>query len=328
MAGLLLLLREHRPDGIVRLTFMAHFHITAVFETRGASQAEAERVAAAVLPLLRHPRMHYYEHDTSGGLGPYPPGQSLYFTTMAEFDVEAYTEEKAVELAEDLLDRLSTEDIQYLGHGIIPGNPRVQPEDRRSAREEEREPAAEPDEGQDGRGERGGKGRRPQRGRGRKLGRRDTESEMSAEGQTPEPARETANEVPDSVSVDLTPEAKEPAPAPPPRARVVRDEPVPVVSPVEMEEAIPPPPPRSSAAMRVTLTVTLRASEVAQSQDHTAPTGEELIALAIAEARRRHPELPAEIAPDSATSSLPAGDRLISLTWHYQSPVPSAAEAE
>ena len=79
---------------------MAHFHITAVFETRGASQTEAERVAAAVLPSLRHPRMHYYEHDTSGGLGPYPPSQSLYFTTIAEFDAEAYTEEKAVEMAE------------------------------------------------------------------------------------------------------------------------------------------------------------------------------------------------------------------------------------
>ena len=305
---------------------MAHFHITAVFETRGASQAEAERVAAAAFPLLRHPRMQYYEHDTSGGLGPYPPGQSLYFTTMAEFDVEAYTEEKAVELAEDLLDRFSTEDIQYLGHGIIPGNQRVQPGDRRSAREEERRTAAEPDEGQGGRGEREGKSRRPQRsrGRGRKLERRDTESDMNAEEQTLEPA----NEPPDSVPVDLTPEAKEPAPVPPSRVRVGRDEPVPVISPVAVEEVIPPPPPRSSAAMRVTLTVNLRASEVAQSQGHTAPMDEELIALAIAEARRRHPELPAEIAPDSATSSLPAGDRLISLTWHYQSPVPSAAELE
>jgi len=275
--------------------------------------------------------MHYYEHDTSGGLGPYPPGRSLYFTTMAEFDVEAYTEEKAVELAEDLLDRFSTEDIQYLGHGIIPGTQRVQLEDRRGPREEERRTAAEPDEEQNGREERGSKGRRPQRGRGRgrKPGRRDTESDINVEEQATEPARETANEVLESVSVDLTPEAREPDSVPPPRVRVVRDEPVPVISPLEVEEVVPPPPPpRSSAAMRVTLTVNLRASEVAQSQDHPVPAEEELVNLAIAEARQRHPELPAEISPDSAISSLPAGDRLISLTWYYQSPVPSAAELE
>lgn len=311
---------------------MAYFHITAVFETRGASQAEAERVAAAAFPLLRHPRMQYYEHDTSGGLGPYPPGQSLYFTTMAEFDVEAYTEEKAVELAEDLLDRFSTEDLQYLGHGIIPGNQRVQPEDRRSAREEESRGAAESDEGQGDREERGSKSRRPQRGRGRgrKSGRRDTESEMRAEEQTADTAGETANVAPESAPVDLTPEAREPDPVRPPRARVVRNEPAPVTSPVEVEEVIPspppPPPPRSSAAMRVTLTVNLRASEVTQSYDQGGSGDDDLITLAVTEARRRHPELPTDVAPDSALSSLPAGDRLILLTWHYQSPVASAAE--
>ena len=80
--------------------------------------------------------------------------------------------------------------------------------------------------------------------------------------------------------------------------------------------------------MRVTLTVNLRASEVIQSHDQGESGDEELIALAVAEARRRHPKLPTDVAPDSVTSPLPGGDRLIALTWHYQSPVPSATELD
>jgi len=310
---------------------MAHFHITAVFETKGASQAEAERVAAAVLPSLRHPRMHYYEHDTSGGLGPYPPSQSLYFTTIAEFDAEAYTEEKAVEMAEEVLDRFSTEDMQYLGHGIIPGNQRVQPEDRRKTYEEERRSSAEQDDGQDEREEQRGKGRRPQRGRGRgrKPGRRDNESDTGAEERTSEMPRAASSVATVSAPSEGTPSKGEPTEGSSPSARVVREAPVLLTPPVAIEDVAPsPPPPRSSAEMRVTLTVNLRASELTQPREQGAPVDEELIALAVAEARRRHPELPTDIAPDSTTSSLPVGDRLISLTWHYQSPVPSAAELE
>ncbi len=308
---------------------MAHFHITAVFETRGASQAEAERVAAAAFPALRHPRMHYYEHDTSGGLGPYPPSQSLYFTTIAEFDVEAYTEEKAVELAEDMLDRFSTDTIHYLGHGIIPGDRRVQPEDRHKSHEEEHRPSSELDDKQDVQEEQRGKGRRPQRGRGRgrKPGRRDNESVVGVEERTSETVREATNVAPVSALTDTTPLAGESAAVPPPQARIVREAPVPLAPPIVVEDTTPPPPPpRSSAEMRVTLTVNLRASEVIQSHDQGESGDEELIALAVAEARRRHPKLPTDVAPDSVTSPLPGGDRLIALTWHYQSPVPSATE--
>ena len=309
---------------------MAHFHITAVFETRGTSQAEAERVAAAAFPLLRHPRMRYYEHDTSGGLGPYPPSQSLYFTTIAEFDVEAYTEEKAVELAEDVLDRFSTDTIHYLGHGIIPGDQRVQLEDHKSHEEAHRS-SSELDDGQDEREEQRGKGRRPQRGRGRgrKPGRRDNESDTDTVERTPETVREATGVAPGSTPIDTTSPAGESTAVQPPPARVVREAPVPLAPPVVFEDMTPPsPPPRSSTEMRVTLTVNLRASEVTQSHDQGGSEDEELIALAVAEARRRHPELPTDVAPDSATSPLPGGDRLIALTWRYQSPVPSAAEAE
>jgi hypothetical protein len=311
---------------------MAHFHITAVFETRGASQAECERVAAAAFSALRHPRLHYYEHDTSGGLGPYPPSQSLYFTTIAEFDAEAYTEEKAVEMAEDVLDRFSTDEIQYLGHGIIPGNQRVQSEDRRKTHEEGHRPSSVLEEESDERGSQRGKGRRPQRGRGRsrKPGGRDHENDTGAEERTAETVREAAPVIASSTSSDDIPPNRESPPVPSRPVRVARDEPAPVAVPIIVEEPAlpPPPPPRSSAEMRVTLTVSLRASEVAQSRDQTVSQDDELIALAVAEARRRHSELPTEADPEVTTSSLPAGDRLISLTWHYQSPVPSAAELE
>ena len=117
---------------IVRSHFpMAYFHATAVFETRGASQEEADRVAVAVFKSVRHPRVHFYEHDINGGIGPFPPGKSLYFTTIAEFDVEASREEQAGEIADEVLDVLSTEAVHYLGLGVVPGSQRVSPEQRR-----------------------------------------------------------------------------------------------------------------------------------------------------------------------------------------------------
>lgn len=308
---------------------MAHFHITAVFETKGTSQAEAERLAAATFPGLRHPRLHYCEHDTSGGLGPYPPNRSLYFTTIVEFDAEAYTEEKAVELAEDILDRFSTDEIQYLGHGIIPGSQRVRPGERKVG-EEEGSAASEMDGGEDERDESRGKGRRSQRGRGRgrKPGRREKENDRGPEERGVDTARETDSEAVVSASSATVAATAEAPQATPPRARAVREAPSPPPPPPVVEEPAPPPspPPRSSAAMQVTLTVALRASEIAPSDSHISTQEEELIALAVAEARRRHSELPVEVTPDSATSALPGGDRLISLTWRYESPVPSAAE--
>jgi hypothetical protein len=307
---------------------MAHFHITAVFETKGTSQAEAERVATAAFSGLRHPRLHYCEHDVSGGLGPYPPSRSLYFTTLVEFDAEAYTEEKAVEMAEDILDRFSTDEIQYLGHGIIPGNQRVRPEDRKSG-EESRGASADGDEGADEHEEPRGKGRRLQRGRGRKSSRREKERDRGAEDRGVDAARETEEEATVSAQSAAVSAPEEASSAAPPPVRAAREAAAPSPPPVGEEPAPPPsPPPRSSAAMQVTLRVDLRASEVVPSYTYTNMQDDELITLAIAEARRRHLELPFDVTPDSATSALPGGDRLISLTWRYQSPVPSAAELE
>jgi hypothetical protein len=80
--------------------------------------------------------------------------------------------------------------------------------------------------------------------------------------------------------------------------------------------------------MRVTLTVTLHASELGLPTNGAAlPEQEELINLATAEARRRYPELPEMIIPECQVVSLPWGDTLLTLTWHYDVPVPSSTDA-
>jgi len=303
---------------------MAYFHVTAVLETRGPAQEEADRAAVAVLKSVRHPRVYFYEHDTSGGIGPFPPGTSLYFTTVAEFDVDASTEEKACEIADEVLDALSTEDVQYLGLGVIPGSQRVRPEPR-SARTEERRAEPEARAEQEEREEHEGRNRRS-RGRRRKRGP-ERESEAPEEQREEREATAPSQEVVPTVS-EVVPATKAPVEVAP-VTRPSPEEQKPVILDLQPSETPPPAqPPRSSAVMRVTLTVNLRASELSRSEGEAVTADQtELIALAVAEARRRHPELPDEVLPQSATSPLPAGDTLLSLTWQYDRPVPSASEA-
>lgn len=343
---------------------MAYFHATAVFETRGASQEEADRAAVAVFKSVRHPRVHFHEHDTNGGIGPFPPGKSLYFTTIAEFDVEASREEQAGEIADEVLDALSTDAAQYLALGVVAGSQRVSPE-QHLAHEEEPPPVEEPEARaeQEESEEPEGKGRRP-RGRRRKRGpERETRppvEEYTQEEKTPAPrVRILPPAIPTGVEVVAidTPAAPPPV-APAPREErpgtvtisalnieaprpVSIDAPRPVsistlnieapqtvsISDLLVVDASPPvPPPRSSAMMRVTLTVNVRASELPRSEERTLDDSA-LFALACEEARRRHPELPADVAPESTTSPLPAGDTLFLLTWHFDRPIPSASDA-
>jgi len=302
---------------------MPYFHATAVFESRGTSLEEAERTAAALLTALRHPHIQYYEHDTGGGLGPYPPSKSLYFTTVADFDVEAHTEEKAVDAVEEVLDSLSSEEVQYLGHGIVPGNQRVQPQ-QRTQPEDERKSEKKVQAEQGGQEEHGGKGRRS---RGRRRGRgRERETDGGSEERPQESSPPPEEPVP-VLAASSAPAVEAPIKT---RtiSRAISEEPASSVSTSESEElGLLPPPTRSSAVMRVTLKVNLRATELARPiYGSLLPDHRELISLALAEARRRHPELPANVAPEATTSSLPAGDQLLTLTWHYEAPVPSASE--
>ncbi len=300
---------------------MPYFHATAVFEARGAFAEEADRAAAALLKTLRHPRIQYYEHETSGGAGPYRPAGPLYFTVVADFDVEAPGEEGAADMIEDVLDSLSTDTIQYCAHGITAGERRVRPEQRVAPapeQESEREARSEQEE-------RGGR-KRGSRSRGRRRGGvREAESPREEEPTTPLSSSPQAGSAQLPAQIETVPLATPVEEETGAETRTQeRKQPAPVTY-AEVEAPLPPP--RSSAAMRVTLAVTLRASELPRPTNGSVfPDQQELIHLATAEARRRHPELPEEISPECKIVSLPWGEVVLTLTWHYHVPVPSAAD--
>ncbi len=300
---------------------MPYFHATAVFEARGSSPDEVDRTATALFRTIRHPRVRYYEHDTSAGMSPASKSAFLYFTVIADFDVEAGNEESATDLVEEVLDVLSNETVQYFTHGITAGEQRVRPEPRAQHRDS---PAreAQMDQG----GERGGR-KRGTRGRGRRRGGPRESEEIREEEPEAAPTASSREEPVETVStIALSPEISDEVSAAV-EVRVAAPEPSPP-APTLVEAEPPLSPPRSSAAMRVTLTVTLHASELTLPPDGSAlPEQDELLNLAMTEARRRYPELPAAVTPECKVVSLPWGDTLLTLTWQYDVPVPSSSDA-
>ena len=299
---------------------MPYFHATAVFEARGSSPDEVDRTATALFRTIRHPRVRYYEHDTSAGMSTASKSAFLYFTVIADFDVEAGNEESATDLVEEVLDVLSNETVQYFTHGITAGEQRVRPEPRAQHRD------APVREAQVDQGERGGR-KRGTRGRGRRRGGAREAEEIREEELEAAPTTSLLEEQAETVStIALSPEISDEASAAV-EVRVPAPEPSPP-APTLVEAEPPLSPPRSSTAMRVTLTVTLHASELTLPTDGSAlPEQDELINLAMTEARRRHPELPAADTSECQVVSLPWGDTLLTLTWHYDVPVPSSTDA-
>src|SRR5262245_25272646 len=188
---------------------MPYFHATAVFEAWGSSPEEADRTATALFKTIRHPRVRYYEHDTSGGISTLPTSDSLYFTVIADFDVEAGNEESATDIVEEVLDFLSNETVHYFTHGITSGEQRVRPEPRTQHRAE-RSPAREAQAEQGDREERGGR-KRGARGRGRRRGgAREAEEthEEQPEGVSTTSLQEERAET-SVLTVPLSPEIEE-----------------------------------------------------------------------------------------------------------------------
>ena len=345
---------------------MPDFHVLAVFEAGGSSPDEIQENVATLFDSLSHQRVRYYEHELSeGSSAPSSSGGRHYYMVFADFDVDAHTEDKAMDFAGDALDYISTDACQFLVLGIVPGKQRVQPkhEEARQSDQDERggrrrsprgrgrlesqereaipaDPVREASEAardepadQDERGVR----RRGPRGRGR--GRRGRQENQEREVISADPALET-------------PEAalSEPASQDEPVSRTnVVPLPESEVSSLEMEPSSvdaasgqaeqagheeegasskPPPPSRSSGSMRVTVTVKLRASELTDTPyGDTTAQPQDLIPQAIAEARRRNPEVPVDVLPESELTPLPGGDTLFSLTWKYAAAVPSAKDA-
>ena len=318
---------------------MPNFHALAVFDACGPSTENIQEAVSSLFDAFSHPRVRYHEHEMSEGPGNSAPDKS-YCMVFVDCDVDAYTEEKALDFANDAFEHISTETCEYLALGLIPGRQRVQ---RRG--EESSETDAD---------ERGGR-RRSTRGRGRRR-RDDQERDEGARQETGQtqvraaaarPAAET-NETPrvqKQQNQDIRDLEVEPVETPRVqkqqkqqkqdiRALEVEPEVEPVEAPTELEvEASEPsaPPPRSSHAMQVTVTVKLRASELQAasqdaSNDEAPPTPDDLVRMAVTEARNRHPEVPADVAPESESTSLSGGDTLLSLTWKYPAPVPSSKE--
>ncbi len=318
---------------------MPYFHATAVFEAKGTSLEEADRTAAALFKSLRHNRIHYYEHDVTAGAGPSPSSNNLYFSVIAEFDVDAYNEERAGEFTDEILESLATDEVQFIAFGLTQGEQRVRPAER--APQTERAPQVEPvpEKPQEARAEeeepeeRKGKKRSSRgRSRGKRKGDRETESAREEQREDVVEAvavREESTESP----LETPPTREERLTIEPPTSVVVtpleaEQKPALEIRPlVPEEDELPAPPPRSSSAMQITLTMSFRASEFGlRPSNGEVLDRDEFLARATAEARSRHPELPLDVTPAHEFTSLPWGEVIINLTWQYPVPVPSAAD--
>jgi hypothetical protein len=328
---------DKKEQTLCSLTLMPYFHTTAVFEARSSSAEEAEQRAVALFAAANNQHIYYYEHDTSEESGPSSPSGARYFTIVADFDVEARNEEHASDLIEHGLDAVSLDNLQYIAHGLTEGEQRVHLE-QHSPREQTRRPEHNADERRTAQEGHGDRRRRPRgRGRGRPAGREPRAVE-TRDSQLEPSYRPTPVAEPTAAPVAQQPTA---APAETHDARLIQDptvsdtlaQAIPVKAPLDFthETSEPeqlPPPQRSSSLMRVTLSVVIRASELAvPTNGSNLPAGQELTTLATDEARRRHPDLPADTTPVCETTALPWGDTIFTLTWHYDVPVPSAGEA-
>lgn len=321
---------------------MSNFHALAVFEACGASTEDIQAEVSSLMSSFSHQRVHYHAHEISESpsTSASNAGQ-VYCMVFVDCDVDAHSEEKAMELASDLFDDISTQTSMYLALGLLPGRPRV------SRRREEADSRAEP-RSDTGSAERRG---RQANSRGQSRARRQARSRRKAvEGSTEERAVEKQvasdeNRVSpppsDQVRVEAetdTPDLQAAEPtgvhdqlAAPDASNVLTASDAPTELEVALNDTVPVgPPPRSSNAMQVTITVKLRASEFIEPSNGELPLDQpdrtELVRMATAEARTRHPEVPENVRPESEMIPLPGGDTLLSLTWKYPAPIPSSRD--
>ncbi|MCS6924481.1 MAG: hypothetical protein NZ578_01135 [Candidatus Binatia bacterium] len=266
----------------------------------------------ALLKAVRHPRIVFYEHDVGGELELSPPAKATYFPVFADFDVEAQNEERAADLVEEVLEDLSTDTVQFFAVGVTPGERRVV---QKVSPEETRRP--EPG----GRAERGEK-RRRSRGRGKQ--RQAPQGAEMLQEEAPVSAAEGEAAAPGTSAETPVAAAPEPARAEAQPVAGAHAAPPQPVGSAEGEILLPP---RSSPSMHVTLSVSFHVAELLPQFNGSAlPEQQELLALAMAEAQRRYPELPVGLTPDSELVAHPWGETILTLTWRYDVPVPSAVE--
>lgn len=327
-------LAEKWPPDIVKTPkTMPYFHATAVFEASGTSLEDADRTVGALFRSFRHRRIHYHEHDVTAGAVASPSARTLHFSVIAEFDVEAASEERAGEMTEEALEALATDEVQFIAFGLTQGEQRVRPAERPEREEEsdrKQEARGAGEEGEEPKGK-----KRSPRGRGRRR-KPEREAEIVHEEEpegsalAAEPVetirRKTEQEMSEREGrvEGVETEAVAPVAAPPTESLLQTG-----LAPTQVEvreEAPAVPPPRSSASMHVTLTMSFRAKELGFQNGVGALDQEEFLSRAIAEARARHPDLPTEAAPTHEIAVRPWGEHVLTLTWAYDVPVPSASE--
>ena len=109
---------------------MPYFHATAVFEVNGTSLEDADRSAGVLFRSFRHHRIHFHEYDVTAGAAVSPSARMLHFSVIAEFDVDAGSEERAGEMTEEALEDFATDEVQYIAFGLTQGEQRVRPAER------------------------------------------------------------------------------------------------------------------------------------------------------------------------------------------------------
>lgn len=309
---------------------MPYFHATAVFEVNGTSLDNAERTAGALFKSLRHRRVHYHEHDVTAGTSSPSDSHILYFSVIAEFDIDAGNEERAVDVAEEVLEALATDDVQFIAFGLTQGEQRVHVAERSD--QEERKPARlqEAREESDEEEARRGKKRTP-RGRGRRRkGEREEEPGHEEIAEAPALAVERRESIQERITGEASAQEENSMAVTEAITAVSAGQADAEAAPAQLEvpaETPPLPPPRSSASMRVTVTMSFRARELGlQTNGVSALDQEGFLARAIAEARSRYPELPMDAPFTHEIVVRPWGETVLTLTWAYDVPVPSASE--
>ena len=99
---------------------MPNFHALAVFEACGSSTEEIQESVSSLFASFSHQRVRYHEHELSAGPSAESAGKSFYCMVFVDCDVDAYTEEKALDFANDAFEYISKEAANIWPSGSFP----------------------------------------------------------------------------------------------------------------------------------------------------------------------------------------------------------------
>ena len=133
-----LALARNEPALYIPPRRMPHFHAVALFESRGSSFEDMDQTIASLLSSVSHRRLRYYEHETTEG--PETPRRtpSILWSLLSSMSRRT-PRKKPQNLVDEVLDDISTEEVQYFTHGLLPGKQRVRQARRASPQDDEQD---------------------------------------------------------------------------------------------------------------------------------------------------------------------------------------------